>query len=114
MINEIEEYISKQEPLKSKIINELRRILLKTLPGIEERMKWGVICYEDLYYIVALKDYVNMGFSVLGLSKEEAKLFEGTGKTMKHISVSSINDINEKKIVELIKLVKKKCKPVHK
>ena len=77
-------------------------------------MKWGVICYEDLFYVVALKDYVNMGFSVLGLLKDEAGKFEGSGKTMKHLSISSMKDVDEKKLVELIKLVKKKAKPVHK
>jgi len=35
-------------------------------------------------------------------------LFEGSGKTMRHIKIHSIDDIDEKKLVELIKMVDKK------
>ncbi|VVB75609.1 Uncharacterised protein [Candidatus Tiddalikarchaeum anstoanum] len=114
MDNDVKEYIDRQRPLKVEIINKLRGFLLKTLPGITEKMKYGVIGYENLYYIVALKGQVNMGFSVLGLSDEEAKLFSGTGKTMKHLEFKSAGDVDEKKLAELILLVRKKSKPVEK
>lgn len=114
MSDEVKGYIAKQRPFKKELIEKLRKILLTILPDIKESMKYGVICYEELYYIVALKSGVNIGFSVLGLNEDELKLFEGTGKTMKHISITKPEDINEKQITELIKLVKKKCKPVHK
>ena len=69
-------------------------------------MKLGVPWYEDKYYIVALKDHVNLGFSLKGLSKEEVALFEGSGKTMKHVKVHSLNEIDEVKISGLLKVVK--------
>jgi hypothetical protein len=47
-------------------------------------------------------------FSLKGLSKEEIGFFEGTGKTMKHIKVFSLEEMDEDKIVKLIKLVKEK------
>lgn len=67
----------------------------------------------DKFYIAALKDRVHVGFAITGLSKDEIGLFEGTGKTMRHIKIHSVKDINEKKLVQLIKLVDKKakCKP---
>jgi hypothetical protein len=35
-------------------------------------MKWGVPAYGDRkYYIVALKDHVNLGFSLKGLTKDD-------------------------------------------
>ena len=70
-------------------------------------MKLGVPWYEDKYYIVALKDHVNLGFSIKGLSKEEVALFDGGGKTMKHIKVHSLNEIDRVKIIGLLKAVKK-------
>jgi nucleoside phosphorylase len=76
------------------------------VPDIKEEMKMGVPWYEGKYYIVALKDHVNLGFSLKGLSKKEKELFEGGGKTMKHIEINSLNEIDEKKIVKLFKLVK--------
>jgi len=41
-------------------------------------------------------------------AKEEMALFDGGGKTMKHIQVDEI-DIDENKIIELLKLVDKKA-----
>jgi hypothetical protein len=81
---------------------------LRTFPEINEEMKLGVPWYEEKYYIVALKDHVNLGYSLKGLSKEERELLEGGGKTMKHIKVYSLKKMDEKKIVELLKVVERK------
>jgi hypothetical protein len=87
--------------------NSLRhKEILKTYPNINEEMKLGVPWYEGKYYIVALKDHVNLGFSIKGLSKKEVSLFKGTGKTMKNIEIRSVDEINEGKIVGLLKTVK--------
>jgi hypothetical protein len=111
----VDEYIQKQKFPQKEICQRLRRIILKTVPEIHEKMYGGVPCYSSTkedpfgkYYIAALKDHVNLGFSLKGLSKTEQKLFEGSGKTMKHIKVSSVNEIDEKKIIALLKLVQEK------
>jgi hypothetical protein len=108
MDKKVETYIENQKSPQREICQKLRKIILKTFPNINEEMKLGVPWYEGKYYIVALKDHVNLGFSLKGLSKEETGLFEGGGKTMKHIKISSLNEIDEKKIVELLKVVKDK------
>lgn len=78
-------------------------------------MKVGVPCYgvgpSDIcgkYYIVALRDHVNLGFSLKGLTRKEQELFEGSGKTMRHIKIRSVKEMDEKRIVKLLRLVKKK------
>ena len=106
MNKEVDDYIEKQKSPQKEICQKLREILLKTFPDIKEEMKLGVPWYEGKYYIVALKDHVNLGFSLKGLSGKEVGLFEGGGKTMKHIKIRSLNEIDEKKIVELLKVVK--------
>jgi len=109
MNKKVDEYINKQKSLQKEICLKLRGIIFKTFPNIEEEMKWGVPTYaKGKYYLVALKDYVNFGFSLKGLSKEEQKLLEGSGKTMKHIKIRSLREINENEIVELLKLVLEK------
>ncbi|AKB84522.1 DUF1801 domain-containing protein [Methanococcoides methylutens] len=107
MNKKVLEYINKQKPSQKEIIERLRDIILRTYPDIEEELKMGVPWYEGKYYIVGLKDHVNLGFSIEGLSEEEKKLFEGTGKTMKHIKIFSPEEINEEKIVKLLKVVRK-------
>jgi hypothetical protein len=106
MNKQIDEYIENQESPQKEICRRLREIVLKTLPNIEEEMKWGVPSYaKGTFYIVTLKDHVNLGFSMKGLSKEEQERFEGSGKTMKTIRVSSIKEINEDQLVEMLRLV---------
>lgn len=106
----VQRYIENQRSPQKEICIKLREIILKTFPKIKEQMKMGVPWYEDKYYIVALKDHVNLGFSLKGLTKEEIKLFQGSGKTMKHIAISLIQEIDEQKIVELLELVNSKHK----
>jgi hypothetical protein len=112
---EVDRYIKKQKSPQKEICQELRRIILKTYPDINEKMIVGVPCYGHTklepcgkYYIAALKDHVNLGFSLKGLSKKEQESLEGSRKTMKHIKVYCLKEIDEKKIIMLLKLVKEK------
>ena len=56
---------------------------------------------------------MHVGFAITGLNKEEIDLFEGSGKTMRHIKIHSLEDIDEERLVKLIKLVDQKsiCNP---
>ncbi len=77
-------------------------------------MMWGAVTYDGgKFYLAAMKNRVHVGFSISGLNQEERDLFEGTGKTMRHIKINSVDDIDEKHLVKLIKLVEKKsmCEP---
>jgi hypothetical protein len=110
MDKDVEKYIRKQKSPQKEICLKLREIIIKTFPEIEERIWAGVPFYGKRYYIVALKDHVNMGFAINGLSQNEIDLFEGKGKTMRHIKIYSPEDIVEKHIVKLLKVSKKaKC-----
>jgi len=113
MSQKVEEYINKQESLQKEILAILRKVILSTLPNIKEDFKLGVPWYEEKFYLVALKDHVNMGFAVKGLSKSEIDLFEGKGKVMRHRKYYSTNDINKQDIAKLIKLVAKKTTSCH-
>jgi len=104
MNKDVDDYLNKQNPPHKEICLKLRQIIFKTIPEIKEEMKWGVPSYADgKYYIVALKDHVNLGFSLKGLSREEQKPLDGSGKTMKHIEIRSLREIDEKRIVDLLK-----------
>jgi hypothetical protein len=110
MDNFVKQYIEKQESLQKEILFKIREIFLKTLPNCKERIAWGVVVFgNDKFYIASMKNRVHVGFAITGLSKVEIKLFEGSGKTMRHIKIYSMDDIDEKKLVELIKLVDRKA-----
>lgn len=108
MSEKIDNYIKKQPSPQQEICQELRSIILKTYPSIREDMKYGVPYYDNDFYIVGLKDHVNLGVSIQNLTQEEISLFEGTGKTTRHIKLASMEDFNEEKIISLLRLVRKK------
>ena len=114
MDKQVNDYIEKQKSPQKEIIKEVRKIFQKMLPTSEEKMRWGVITYsEGKFYIAAMKNRVHVGFAINGLSKDEINLFEGSGKTMRHIKIPTFVDINENTLVKLIEMVEKKanCKP---
>ena len=113
MDKQVSEYIEKQKSPQKEILQKVRKIFLKTLPNCEEKSAWGVIAYAGgKFYIAAMKNRVHIGFAISGLNKEEIGLFEGSGKTMRHIKIHSMDELNEEKLVKLIKLVDKKASSV--
>jgi hypothetical protein len=109
-MSKVDDYINRQPSPQREICQRLRELISKTLPGVKEEMMWGVPAFAGgKFYIVALKDHVNLGFSIKGLTKEEIALFDGGGKTTKHIEVASLEAIDEKRITGLLKLVNKKA-----
>ena len=106
----VDEYLNKQKSPQKEVIVLLRSLIHKTIPGISEEIKWGVPVFAGgKFYIGSLKNHVNLGFSINGLSDGEVALFKGSGKTMRHIKVKSIHDVEEEKLVKLIKLVNEKA-----
>jgi len=108
MSAEVEKYLEKQKSPQKEIVQRLRDMILKTLPGIKEELKMGVPWYEGKFYVVALKDHVNLGFSVMSLSEKETTLFEGKGKMMRHLKFYSLEDVDEAKVAKLLRLVAEK------
>jgi hypothetical protein len=110
----VDQYIDKQKSPQKKICEKLRQIIHATFPEITEEMNGGVPCYGCTkkqpcgeYYIASLKDHVNLGFSLKGLTTQQQKLFEGSGKTMKHIKIYTVEDIDEKRIIRLLTMVRR-------
>ena len=105
MTNKVDEYIEVQKSPQKEICSKLREIILNKYPSLNERMKYGVPYYNEKYYYVALKDHVNLGFSIKNLSSEEIALFEGAGKEVRHIKIRTLDEIDEKRIIELLNLI---------
>jgi hypothetical protein len=111
---DVQSYIDRQKSPQKEIIIELRRIFHKTCPVLKEKRRWGVITYSNSkFYIASMKNRVHVGFSIIGLSKDEIGFFEGSGKTMRHLKIFGLEEINEKRLVDLIRLVdmKASCVP---
>jgi len=110
MEKQVKDYIEKQKSPQKEIIQKVRKIFKKTLPNCEEKMRWGVITFATgKFYLAAMKNRVHVGFAITGLNKDEIDLFEGTGKTMRHIKIPKLENIDQEKLVKLIEMVNKKA-----
>ena len=110
MDKQVDDYIEKQKSPQKEILQKVRKIFQKTLPSCEEKMTWGVVTFAGgKFYIAAMKNRVHVGFAITGLNKEQINLFEGSGKTMRHIKIPTLENIDEKMLVKLIKIVDKKA-----
>ena len=105
-IQSVENYIKKLRSPQKEICQKLRRIILKAFPKIDEKMWVGVPWYEGKFYIVGLKDHVNLGVCIKGLTKKELTMLEGAGKTMRHLKFFTIKDLNEKNVVKILKMIR--------
>ncbi|MBD3280786.1 hypothetical protein GF389_04660 [Candidatus Dojkabacteria bacterium] len=106
----IKGYIEKQHSDRQEILKELRQIFIDTLSDFEEDFLWGVIAFnKGKFYLASLKKQVNVGFSIIGLSEEGIANFEGGGKTARHIKVNSLEELDRKNLIRLIKLVDTKA-----
>jgi uncharacterized protein YdhG (YjbR/CyaY superfamily) len=102
----VDAYIQKQKSPQREICQELRKLIFEIFPDAGEEMKWGVPAFAGgKFYIVALKDHVNLGFSTKGLSRAEVALFNGGGKATKHIEIGELQGIDGKRIEKLLRLV---------
>ena len=114
MNEKVKEYIEKQDFFQKEIILKVREMFQKTLPNCNEKFAWGVIVYAGgKFYIASMKNRVHVGFAITGLNNEEIDMFEGTGRTMRHIKIHSLEDIREERLKKLINMVNKKasCPP---
>ncbi len=72
-------------------------------------MRWGAITFSSgKFYLAAMRDRVHVGFAITGLSGDEIGLFEGDGKTMRHIKIPTIDSIDKSNLERLIRMVDKK------
>jgi len=108
--DKVEQYFKKQKSPQKEICQKLRQIIFETFPHVKEEMKWGAAVYDGgRYYIGVVRYGVNFGFAISGLSEEEIKQFEGNGKTMRHIKIEAVENIDKEKLVRLMKTVKEKA-----
>ncbi len=106
----IKEYIEKQNFKEKELLKKARTLILNTIPKCDEFIQWGVLCYsKGKIYLAAMKGRIHVGFSIIGLPKENIKLFEGSGKTARHIKIHSENELEEKNIVNLVKMINSKA-----
>ena len=106
--NRIDQYIAKAQPFAQPILTHLRKLVQKTCPEMEEKIKWGIPFFDyhgsQLCQMAAFKEHAGFGFWKAALLKDPNKYFqtqEGMGQFGR---LQSLKDLPPDKIlVDFIK-----------
>lgn len=104
---EVNHYISNLPDDIQQLTQSLRTLILETDSNLEEEYKWSMpnYSYKGLVcYLQASKQHVNLGFHKGNELKKDdiAHLLQGSGKTMRHIRVKQMEDIQTQAFQDLI------------
>jgi len=108
----IEKFFASMPPEKRKLAMLVRDLFLTADKKVEETIKWGNLTFlykGNLAFVYTFKetDYINLGFMQAVKLADPKSLFEGTGKSMRHIKISAEKDIPK---IQLKKWVKEAMK----
>lgn len=102
----IDAYIAGLETWQADISSSVREIVRGAAPEMEEGIKWAQPVWESngpFCYLKAWKNSVNLGFW-RGVELEDPKgLLEGSGKTMRHVKLTSMDDIEPDALADLVR-----------
>ncbi len=94
----VTEYINNSPLHQKEIMEVIRKMIHQTIENVTEDFKWNRPIFKvskAFAYLQANKNHVNLGFyqDAEKFDDPEGKL-EGTGKTMRHIKLENVSDIN--------------------
>ena len=106
----VDEYLQKLEGhFAYPILSKVRQIVHDTVPGIEEKIKWGSPSFEYkglMMSMVAFKENAAVWFHKGALLDDPRALLEATSedtKSMRKYRISSIDALDEEELVALVK-----------
>ena len=102
----VTDYISKAPDNQIAILETLRELIHKSVPGTTEEIKWRMPVFKktkNFTYLSFSKNHVTLGFYNLNEEQDPKKLLEGEGKTMRHVKIKSLEDIDQKQFSTWLK-----------
>ena len=109
---QLEELLESQDPEVVKTVHALIELVREACPGADETVQlgWKSVSYSrggvmkgSICSIGPHKDRVNLQF-LQGTSLEDpGGLLEGTGKTMRHVKVRSVEEMDPKALSALVR-----------
>ena len=110
MNQKVTTYIENTEEKNKAILQKIRELIMNITTHVDELFKWGRPVYrtdKDFCYLQSTKKAVTVGFFEFDKIETNSHLIEGTGKSMRHIKIKSLEDIGkfeiEKMILEALK-----------
>jgi hypothetical protein len=88
------------------VARALRSFVKGIVPGVRETVNaWGIPTFEApnpfCFYMVG-KNHVTFGFHFGTSLKDPENLLEGTGKNIRHVKLSKVEDLEQKSLQRLV------------
>jgi len=105
----IQKFLATLPDDKRAVAMQVRDIILAASPAVSETIKWRQLTFVcgkvNLAFVYTYKtvDYINLGFLQATALSDPKKLFEGTGKGMRHIKIRTSKDIPAAQIKKWVK-----------
>ena len=103
----IDEYVESLPDWKKDVAEELREVISTASPKLTEEVKWGFPCYtadgKCVCGFMAMKDSVNFVLYQGANLDDPSGLIEGTGKSMRHVKLRSLQDLRRPTFTKFIK-----------
>ena len=110
MNKEVTTYLENATETHKEILTELRKLILSIAPKADEQFKWSRPVYalnKDFCYLKTTKKHVTLGFFEFDKIKTNSNLIEGTGKSMRHIKLTTVKEIIDFELSKMIEEVLK-------
>ena len=103
----IDEYVESLTDWKKDVAEELREVISNASRELTEEVKWGFPCYtadgKCVCGFMAMKDSVNFVLYQGANLDDPSGLIEGTGKSMRHVKLRSLQDLRRPAFTKFIK-----------
>lgn len=100
-------YFAAQSRSHQVIIRDLRQLVKRTAPQLDEFVKWGNGCWvlgkSPVSYVYCAPDLVQFGFFHGAALKDPRALLEGSGQYVRHVKVRKRSDIDKRAFASLLK-----------
>jgi hypothetical protein len=107
-VTTVDEYIAETSGPVGETLQAARRLILDTLPDVEEFMKWGTPAYRlphggPICYLYGGEDHVNLGFLFGARLDDPDDLLQGAGKKdSRHVHLDSPESVDNDLIARLL------------
>jgi hypothetical protein len=102
----VDEYIDSLDERQAEIAARVRSIIKGAAPEAAEAFKWSQPVYElngPFCYMKAFKNSLNLGFWRGIDLKDPHGLLQGTGAKMRHVKLTSSDDIAEQAFTDFVR-----------
>ena len=105
-VTDVDGFMSSLDPKDRKIVEPIRRLVRKSIPGVEEVIKWNTLAYQmdgkTVGTMMVHKEHVNLQFWRGAELTDKRGLLIGEGKGMRHVKFYAPKEVENPDLGRLL------------